>query len=56
MLNVRKGTHVQEGGNIMTIQDFSKLWVNVDIPLRDAQFFIGGYSRQNHRAGNRRKL
>ncbi|MGH1375227.1 MAG: efflux RND transporter periplasmic adaptor subunit [Alphaproteobacteria bacterium] len=42
MLSVRKGAHVQEGGNVMTIQDFSKVWVNVDVPLRDAQFLSLG--------------
>lgn len=42
MLNVRKGTHVEEGGNILTIQDFSRLWVSVDVPLRDSQFLSVG--------------
>lgn len=42
MLNVRKGAHVSEGGNVMMIQDFSKLWVNVDISIRDVQFLEVG--------------
>jgi len=42
MLNVRKGTHVNEGGNVMTLQDFSKVWINVDVPIRDIQFVAVG--------------
>lgn len=42
MLNVRKGSHVGEGGSIIKLQDFSKLWVNADIPLKDAQFLTVG--------------
>ncbi len=42
MLNVRKGAHVNEGGNVMMIQDFSKLWINVDVPIRDVQFLVVG--------------
>lgn len=38
MLNVRKGSHVNEGGSIVKLQDFSKLWVNVDVPVKDIQF------------------
>lgn len=42
MLNVRKGAHVNEGGSILKLQDFSKLWVNVDVPIRDVQFLEVG--------------
>ncbi|MEZ5814236.1 MAG: efflux RND transporter periplasmic adaptor subunit [Alphaproteobacteria bacterium] len=42
MLNVRKGSHVNEGGSVMVLQDFSKLWVNVDVPVRDVQFLKVG--------------
>ncbi len=42
MLNVRKGAHVNEGGNVMVIQDFSRLWINVDVPIRDVQFLEVG--------------
>ncbi len=42
MLGVRKGAHVSEGGNVMMIQDFSRLWVNVDVPIRDIQFLTIG--------------
>lgn len=41
-LNVRKGAHVNEGGNVMMIQDFSRLWVNADVPIRDVQFLEVG--------------
>ena len=42
MLNVRKGAHVNEGGGVLKLQDFSKLWVNADVPLRDVQFLEVG--------------
>ncbi len=42
LLSVRKGAHVSEGGNVMMIQDFSRLWVNVYVPIRDAQFLRVG--------------
>jgi len=42
MLNVRKGSHVNEGGSIIKLQDFSKLWVNVDVPVRNVQFLTVG--------------
>lgn len=38
MLEVRKGAHVQAGGNVLRLQDFSKVWVNVDVPVRDIGF------------------
>jgi Cu(I)/Ag(I) efflux system membrane fusion protein len=41
-LNVRKGSHVNEGGNVLKLQDFSQVWVNVDAPVRDAQFLSVG--------------
>ncbi|MCB9988293.1 MAG: efflux RND transporter periplasmic adaptor subunit [Rhodospirillales bacterium] len=42
MLNVRKGAHVNEGGSVLKLQDFSKLWVNADVPVRDVQFLEKG--------------
>ncbi|MCB9982722.1 MAG: efflux RND transporter periplasmic adaptor subunit [Rhodospirillales bacterium] len=44
MLNVRKGSHVNEGGSVLTLQDFSKIWVNADVSVRDAQFLSVGTS------------
>ena len=38
MLNVRKGSHMNEGGSVLRLQDFSKVWVNVSVPTRDIQF------------------
>ena len=45
-LNVRKGTHIEEGGNVITIQNLSKLWVNADVPLKDTQFLSVGTKAQ----------
>jgi len=42
MLNVRKGGHVNEGGSVLKLQDFSKVWVNADVPIRDVQFLEVG--------------
>ena len=42
MLNVRKGSHVNEGGSVMKLQDFSRIWVDVDVPVRDVQFLTVG--------------
>lgn len=42
MLNVRAGSHVNEGGTLMRLQDFSKIWVNADVPVRDVQFLEVG--------------
>lgn len=37
-LNVREGSHVSEGDVLLTIQDFSEVWINADVPIRDLQF------------------
>lgn len=42
MLNVRKGSHVNEGGSVIKLQDFSNLWVNAEVPVRDAAFLTVG--------------
>jgi len=42
MLNVRKGGHVNEGGSVLKLQDFSTVWVNADVPIRDVQFLKVG--------------
>lgn len=41
-LNVRKGSHVNEGSAILKLQDFSKIWVDADVPARNAQFLSIG--------------
>ncbi|MBI2234450.1 MAG: efflux RND transporter periplasmic adaptor subunit [Micavibrio aeruginosavorus] len=42
-LNVRKGSYVGEGDNpVLTLQDFSQVWVDVRIPLKDLQFLTAG--------------
>ena len=45
-LDVREGSHVQEGGSIMRIQDFSTLWVEAALPLRDIAFLSLGTTAQ----------
>ncbi len=42
MLEVRKGSHVNSGGNVLKLQDFSKVWVGVDVPNRDVGFLEVG--------------
>jgi len=41
-LSVRKGSHVNRGESVMKIQDFSSLWVLVDVPLRKIQLLSVG--------------
>ncbi len=35
MLNVRTGAYLEEGGTILTLQDYSEVWVTAHLPLRD---------------------
>ncbi len=37
-LNIRLGSHLKEGGAVLSIQDFSKVWVNANVNLRDLLF------------------
>lgn len=41
-LNVRKGSFVKEGDLALSMQDFSQVWVNADVPVRDLQFLAEG--------------
>ncbi len=41
-LNVRKGAYVNEGSSVLKLQDFTKVWVNADVPMRDVQFLEVG--------------
>jgi len=41
-LNVRKGSFVKEGELALSLQDFSHVWVNADVPVRDLQFLAEG--------------
>mgnify|MGYP005844849835 CR=1 FL=1 len=43
-LKVRKGSFVKEGDLALSIQDFSQVWVNADVPIRDLQFLDIGQS------------
>ena len=37
-LNIREGSHLEEGSSALMIQDYSKVWVEVDVPIRDLDF------------------
>lgn len=37
-LNVRKGAYVKEGDAVLTLQDFSRVWVMAQVPVGDLQF------------------
>lgn len=37
MLNVRKGAYMEEGNMVLTLQDYSKIWIESHIPLKDLQ-------------------
>lgn len=41
-LNAAEGAFIKQGSNIMTLQDYTELWVIADIPLKDAQFLKQG--------------
>ena len=41
-LNVRKGSFVKEGELALSMQDFSQVWVNADVPAKDLQFLAEG--------------
>lgn len=42
-LNVRKGSYVGEGDNpVLTLQDFSQVWAEAYVPLKDLQFLTAG--------------
>lgn len=42
MLNARKGAYMKEGGAILTLQDFSQVWIMAQVPVRDLQFLAQG--------------
>lgn len=41
-LNVRDGSHLNEGEVALVLQDFSNVWINADVPLRDVAFLQEG--------------
>ncbi|MCB1529704.1 MAG: efflux RND transporter periplasmic adaptor subunit [Rhodospirillales bacterium] len=41
-LNVRDGSHLTEGEVALVLQDFSNVWINADVPLRDIAFLQEG--------------
>ncbi|HPF78108.1 MAG TPA: efflux RND transporter periplasmic adaptor subunit [Alphaproteobacteria bacterium] len=34
-LNIREGSHISDGDVLMTLQDFSSLWVNAEVAVKD---------------------
>lgn len=37
-LNVRKGAYIKEGDSVLSLQDFSQVWVEAHVPIKDLQF------------------
>lgn len=37
-LNAREGSFVEEGGTVMTLQDYTQVWVEARVPVRDIGF------------------
>lgn len=42
MLNVRKGAYMEEGDMALALQDYSRVWVQAHLSLRDLQFLAIG--------------
>jgi Cu(I)/Ag(I) efflux system membrane fusion protein len=42
VLNIRDGSFVKAGETLMVLNDFSKVWINADIPVRYMQFLKPG--------------
>ena len=42
MLEARPGMYMGEGARVLTLQDFSKVWINAEVPLRDIEFLKAG--------------
>lgn len=42
MLNAREGAYFEKGDTVLTLQDYSELWVKAHLPLRDLQFIKAG--------------
>lgn len=41
-LNISEGSYLKPGEQALALQDFSKIWVNADVPVRDIQFLRVG--------------
>lgn len=41
-LNVRAGSYVKTGDQVLALQNFNEVWVNADVPVRDMQFLREG--------------
>ncbi len=44
MLHVSEGGYLEKGAQVITLQDFSQLWVDASLPQRDLQFISPGTS------------
>lgn len=42
VLNTREGAFIKQGGNVMMLQGYGKVWVMADLPLKDVQFLNVG--------------
>ena len=51
MLEARPGMYMGEGARILTLQDFSKVWINAEVPLRDIEFLKADYKLGKRVAG-----
>ena len=45
-LNVREGAYVKEGETVLMLQDYGRVWVEADVPVRDLQFLEEGGQAQ----------
>lgn len=41
-LNARKGAYLEKGNTLLTLQDYSQLWIKAHLPLRDLDFIKVG--------------
>jgi hypothetical protein len=59
VLNMRKGSYVdlddQTATRVLTLQDFSQVWVEAHVPVKDLQFLSVGDARDGYGRRNRRK-
>ena len=47
-LNVSEGSYLQAGERVLVMQDFSRVWVNADVPVRNVQFLREGQNAVVH--------
>lgn len=42
LLNVRKGAYMEEGDTLLTLQDYTEIWIEASLPVRDLRFLSAG--------------